>query len=169
MVMERLGCAEASRGAMVSPVNVDVLIQALRTIDKPVCTEAAKRLARSTKATDFDLHLRSAGLTQADARVLADAMASAGDGPSLRSFSASYNPDLGDAGVVALAEAFPTSMRELGLVGCVIGDVGGRAILKWAKSAPELGMICVEGNAMSAEVRAALTALGRERQVMVVV
>lgn len=154
---------------MVAVVNIDVLVQALLSIEKPVCAEAAKRLAKSSGATGFDLHLRNAGLNEANARVLADAMVSAADGPSLRSFSASYNPDLGDAGVVVLAEAFPTTMSELGLVGCAIGDVGGRAILKWAKSAPELGMICVEGNAMSAKVRAALTAFGRERQVMVVV
>jgi hypothetical protein len=75
------------------------------------------------------LHLRNARLTAQDAISLADAIGQMEHGPVLRLFSASYNPNLTDAGVVALAGAFPTTMTELGLVGCGIGDAGGHAIL----------------------------------------
>lgn len=147
-------------------MNALELIRALRLIGKPVCTAAATRLAKDGPAEDgsrrsspaqagFDLHLRHAGLDKADAHILAEGMRylSHGDGPCLRSFSASYNPELGDAGVTALVGAFPERMTELGLVGCSIGDTGGRAILEWALAAPDVQMICIEGNRFSAAMR----------------
>ena len=89
---------------------MNILIDALKAIASPVCLEAADRLA-TTKAgaAQFDLHLRSAGLTDQDAATLADAMrqTAMGPGPTLRSFSASHNPNLTDAGVAALAASFP--------------------------------------------------------------
>lgn len=92
------------------------------------------------------------------------------DGLFLRSFSASYNPGLGDTGVAALAEAFPETMTELGLVGCSIGDAGGRAILEWARTAPELQMICIEGNRFSADMKSRFQDFASPgRQILVVV
>ena len=92
-----------------------------------------------------------------------------GNGLFLRSFSASYNPDLGDVGAAALAEAFPDTMVELGLVGCSIGDAGGSAILEWAREAPQLRMICGEGNMFSAEVRSQFQSLTSLRPKILVV
>jgi hypothetical protein len=86
------------------------------------------------------------------------------------SFSASYNPDLKDAGAIVLSGAFPKSMTELGLVGCSIGDAGGNALLEWAQLAPDLRMICVEGNDFSSGLKSDFRELGqRHGSLMVVV
>ena len=162
--------AAGNESAEMTPTE---LIDALRTIGKPVCLAAADRLAASTGSrAGFDLHLRRAGLNEADARVLANGMlhGDAGNALFLKSFSASYNPDLGNAGVAALAEAFPETMTELGLVGCSIGDAGAHAILEWARTAPDLRMICVEGNKFSIDMRSQfqdLASLGRNILVVV--
>ena len=145
--------AEGNESAEMPPTE---LIRALRSIGKPVCLDAADKLAASTGTlAGFDLHLRRAGLNVADARVLANGMmhADAGNALFLSSFSASYNPDLGDGGATALAEAFPETMMELGLVGCSISDAGAHAIVEWARTASNLRMICVEGNKISAGVK----------------
>lgn len=145
--------AAGNESAQMNPTE---LITALRLIGTSGCLAAADRLEASTGSqTGFDLHLRRAGLNQADAQVLADGMlrANAGHTLSLRSFSASYNPELGDVGAATLAAAFPATMTELGLVGCSVGDAGARPILEWARSAPNLRMICVEKNDFSAGIR----------------
>lgn len=153
-------------------MNVSELIKALRSIGTPVCTNAADALATSVETeTGFSLHLRSAGLNGAEAQILAHGMqgSDASNGPFLRSFSASYNPDLGDLGAATLAEAFPDTMIELGLVGCSIGDAGGSAILEWAREAPQLRMICVEGNMFSAGVRSQFQSFASLRPEILVV
>ncbi len=149
------------------------LINALRSIGKPVCLDVADRLASSTRSlTGFDLHLRRAQLNEADAQVLAGGLlASSGrNGHFLRSFSASFNPDLGNVGAITLAEAFPETVTELGLVGCSLSDSSGRSILEWAQSAPNLQMLCVEGNNFSTSMKSEfrdLTSLGRKMLVVV--
>jgi hypothetical protein len=154
-------------------MNLPELINALRSIGTPVCMNAADILATSVETgAGFDLHLRNAGLNEAEAQILARGMrrSNVGNGRFLRSFRASYNPDLGDVGAAALAEAFPDTMIELGLVGCSIGDAGGAAILKWARGAPQLRMICVEGNMFSTEIKSQFKNLASlEREIMVVV
>jgi hypothetical protein len=87
----------------------------------------------------------------------------ASTGAVLRFFSASYNSDLTDAGVIALALAFRVTMTELGVVGCAIGDAGGLAIQEWAKTALSPRMICAEGNLFSVDVRSRFAALGQDR------
>lgn len=152
--------------------RMDALIAVLHAIGKPDCVAAARRLeALEPNAAGFDLHLRRAGLDAGDARLLAGAMRKTTPSPGavLRSFSASYNLDLTDAGVIALAQAFPVTMTELGLVGCAIGDAGGLAILDWARTALSPRMICVEGNVFSADVRSRFAALGQDRRSLTVV
>ena len=147
--------AKAS-GNESTKMNPTDLITALRSIGTPGCLAAADRLeAAIGSQVGFDLHLRRAGLNQADAEILADGMlrANTGKAISLRSFSASYNPELGNVGAATLAAAFPTTMTELGLVGCAVGDAGARPILEWARSAPNLKMICVERNNFSAGIK----------------
>ncbi len=169
-VFLRTAAAARNESTEMNPTH---LINALRSIGKPVCMDAADRLATSTGTNaGFDLHLRRAELNEADARVLANGMlrSDSGNGLFLRSFSASFNPDLGDTGAAALAEVFPETMTELGLVGCSIGDAGGRAILEWARIAPRLRMICVEGNRFSVDIRSQFQDLAPHgRQVLVVV
>lgn len=152
--------------------TMDALISVLNGIGKPGCVATARGLAALDPSTaSFDLHLRGAGLEAGDALVLADTLheTSGSSGPALRSFSASYNPDLTDAGVVALAEAFPSKMAELGLVGCSIGDAAGLAILSWARTAAGPRMICVEANHFSADVKSAFARLPGERRSLLVV
>lgn len=132
--------------------RMDRLIAALTTIATPECLRVADRLlATGAGFPSFDLHLRRAGLDAQFAALLADAIRHtvAEAGPVLRSFSASYNPDLTDTGITALATAFPVSMTELGFVGCSIGDAGGDAILKWAQRALSPKLICMEQNLFS--------------------
>ncbi|MFT5358597.1 MAG: hypothetical protein ACI9KE_005836 [Polyangiales bacterium] len=162
-------------------MNIDALIKALESIGGPVCLAASQRLGAGAHDAPFDLHLRDAELDAVDARALADGMQTlARPGTALpgtalpvtgglRSFSASYNSDLKDAGAIALAGAFPTTMTELGLVGCSIGDAGGRALLEWAERASHLRMMCVEGNGFSSGVRSNFARLGRRRTSLIVV
>jgi hypothetical protein len=153
-------------------MNMDTLIAALHSIGGPVCLDAANRLeAESTNDGGFNLHLRNAGIDLQDARILANAMEKIDLATRyLMSFSASYNPDLKDAGAIVLSGAFPKSMTELGLVGCSIGDAGGNALLEWAQLAPDLRMICVEGNDFSSGLKSDFRELGqRHGSLMVVV
>ncbi len=152
--------------------SIAKLVEALRFIGKPVCVTAADSLATSTDLRPgFDLHLRNANLHDKDAQVLATGLRhlDADRDTPLQSFSVSYNPGLGDAGATILAHAFPASMTELGMVGCSIGDTGGRAILHWAQSAPNLQMVCVEGNNFSAELKSQFKKLAAADRSMLVV
>ncbi|MFK8036130.1 MAG: hypothetical protein AB8B94_18505 [Hyphomicrobiales bacterium] len=153
-------------------INVNKLIDALQSIGGPVCLDAANKLETvSADSSGFDLHLRSAGVDAHDARVLANAMQEMPISSThhLKSFSASYNPDLKDAGAMALSKSFPSTMTELGLVGCSIGDEGGTALLEWAQQAPSLRMICVEGNNFSSNLRSKFAELGRRHTSLLVV
>jgi hypothetical protein len=156
-----LGASVFAMGAVQSPPFATAsssarasnnLINTLRSIGKEVCITAAEKLeAAQVLNPPFSLNLRNAGLHVSDAEVLAKALMrfSSGHGQMLRSFSVSYNPLLGDKGTTALAQSLPQTVSEIGFVGCEIGDVGGEALLKWARQAPRLSMICVEENAFS--------------------
>ena len=135
---------------------MDDLVAALKKIGRPVCLSAAKKLEDITpNAARFDLHLRHADLDAQDASFLATAIHKTANtpGPALRSFSASYSPRLTDAGIAALADAFPANMIELGLVGSACTDIGGRAILGWAQRATNPTMICIESNDISPHLK----------------
>jgi hypothetical protein len=151
---------------------MNALITGLQSIGGPVCLAAADRLQSTmTPTTNFDLHLRRAGLDGRGAVILADAIreVATSTGAALRSFSASYNPDLTDAGVIALSAAFPLTMSDLGLVGCGIGDRGDLGVLSWAQNAASPRMICIEENDLSLDVRAQFSKLGRARTALMVV
>lgn len=155
-----------------SQMGISVLISALRSTGNIVCLNAAQRLEASRASkVEYDLHLRSADLGASDAEIIARGIHQnyLNKGPALRSFSMSYNPGLTDSGVVALTRAFPSTLTELGLVGCAIGDEGGAALLRWSKEANELRMICVEGNNFSSSIRLAFTALAQERPSLLIV
>lgn len=146
-------------GGQVSTSDLTSMAHALRTIGTPVCLRAADRLgSQNGSVTEFDLHLRNAGLDAGAAELLARGMdqTTRGAGPELRSFSASYNPGLSDAGAIRLCRALPGSVTELGLVGCDLGDTSGLEVLDWASRAPSLRMICVEGNGFSVQIRSRL-------------
>lgn len=136
-----------------------MLINALKAIGKEATLAAAKRLEAHTSGAPFSLHLRNADLDASDANILASAMTNTGTNTradldaDLRSFSVSFNPMLGDEGIIALAKSLPHSVREIGLVGCSMGDMGANALLAWAKQAPHLSMLCIEDNKLSTEAK----------------
>jgi len=168
-----LGKGIATAGAEANfQMGISVLIQALRSTGNAACRSVADRLETSrTSNADYDLHLRNADLGAVDAEIIARAMRelSLYEAPALRSFSMSYNPGLTDAGVVLLAQAFPPTLTELGLVDCSIGDEGGVALLRWGKKAVGLRMICVEGNRFSARIRQEFASLAQEKTNLLVV
>lgn len=131
------------------------LAAALRLTGNEGCIAAAARLEATTIHVDVRLHLRGVGLTASDAERIAGALSSLTleEAPSLTSLTLSYNEAIGDAGAVSLADALPRSLRELGLVGCQIGDTGGAALLEWTRRATRLRMLCIEGNRFSEEIR----------------
>ena len=133
------------------------LISTLRGMEKKVCDTAAQRMEISLAGDSaLSLHLRSAGLDLSDAKNLAKALRNLSANPEsvrLSSFSVSYNRALGDPGTVALAQVLPQTVRDIGFVGCDMGDEGALALLEWAKKSSSLKMICVEQNNFSADTR----------------
>jgi len=128
---------------------------ALRAIGSDVTNAVADNLAKGVVGLPtLNVHLRNANMTAADAKTIANALdrTPVFELARLGSFSLSYNA-IGDEGAKNLANSLPATLTELGLVGCSIGDRGGKAILDWAKHASGLHMICIEDNKMSDEMR----------------
>ena len=156
------GTLMASNSLQSSELSLEESLQiALRAIGSDVANAAADHLAKSAvSSAALNLHLRNAQMTAADVKLIANAL----DGTSvselarLVSFSLSYNA-IGDEGAKNLANSLPATLTELGLVGCSIGDRGGKAILDWAKHANGLHMICIEDNNMSDEMRKQFSSL----------
>lgn len=149
---------------------MDELILALDLIGTPNCKDAANILrGYGPNLISFNLHLRNAGLRAQDAQVLAEAMRNTSQAQKLRSFSVSFNPNLTDFGIATLIASLPTTVIELGLVGCSMGDVGGAAILKWAQHAHAPSMICIEQNNISTNLRQKFTYLQNQRPGLTVI
>ena len=50
----------------------------------------------------------------------------------IRSFSLDYNSEIGDMGISTIVGDLPSSLSELGLGVCGIGDAAGEHLLAWA-------------------------------------
>ena len=125
----------------------------------PSGSDAAKNAAdnltqNAASSPSVNFHLRNAGFSADDVKLIANilGMMPARELARLRSFSLS-DIIIGDEGAKALAATLPKTLTELGLVGCALGDQGGKAILEWAKYASGLRMICIEGNRLSHGLR----------------
>ena len=154
------------------PMTINHLVDALRSTNKPVCEAVASRLSRlKDNNARFDLHLRSAGLNQDEVQRIAEAIKAVHDngGPSLQSFSLSYNTGVNDEGVLSLVKNLPTTLTEIGLVGCNVGDTGGDALAAWAANAPKLHWLCVEQNHFSQATKNRLKKLGEARSGLLVI
>jgi hypothetical protein len=100
------------------------------------------------------IHLRELGLAASDVVKIADLIHQSKDiGEGIKSFSLSYNNEIGDLGCMTLTSVLPKSIVELGLVDCGITDLGGVKLLEWAKKSSKLRMMCVEQNAFTDEMR----------------
>ena len=153
-------------------MDIRVLIDILKSTNNPVCVSAAATLLLlKDNQSGYDLHLRSANLNNVEVARIAEAIKTTHDagGPSLRSFSMSYNQQLSDEGVLSLVKTLPSTLTEIGLVGCGIGDKGGEALMAWASGAPKLHWFCVEQNAFSNQVKARLIEFGKQRSGLLVV
>ena len=151
---------------------ISYLINALRSINKPVCEKAADNLqSLKDNKSNYDLHLRNADLNYNEIKLIAEAIKTVHDkrGPSLQSFSVSYNPHLGDEGVLILVKTLPPTVTEIGLVQCGIGDKGGGALITWAAKAPKLKWLCVEQNLFSDEIKNRFIQFGKKRNGLLVV
>ena len=147
--------ANQSNGTQ-SDINMGVneLTKALRAMENDVCNTAATNLENSHRTgASLYLHLRNAGLNISNALAIAEALRKHSNTTNfpLLSFSVSYNRELGDTGVEALAKSLPRTLQEIGFVDCNIEDKGGEAILQWANQAPNLKMICIERNNLTKE------------------
>jgi len=100
------------------------------------------------------VHLRSAWLVGHDIGLIAELMRSLerDEAQLLSSVSLSKSRKVGDVGAAQMAESLPVSLTELGLVGCGIGDSGGKAVLEWMRRTTRLDTLCIEGNQFSSNV-----------------
>ncbi len=151
--------------------NISNLTKALKSIDHPVVTAAATELLSVEDNQDYNLHLRNADLDYTDIKLIADAIKTVHlqGGPVLRSFSVSYNPELGDKSILLLIDSLPQLVTEIGLVSSGIGDSSVNALLQWAQKAPNLRWLCVEENTFSDTVKNTLKQFGEDRQGLLVV
>jgi hypothetical protein len=157
----------AKEGAMMNP-----LINALRLTDNRVSNKVAETLLSLTKSkSSYDLHLRNAGLNYRQIKSIAEAIRTVHEngGPSLQSFSMSYNSNLGDEGVLILVKNLPQTITEIGLVNCGLGDKGGEALMRWSTNAKQLRWLCVEENIFSNDIKDRLRKLGQESSDLLVV
>ena len=148
------------------------LISALRSTNDSVCERAAARLlALKGNQSSYDLHLRNADLKSDDIKRISESIKAIDGkgGPELHSFSMSYNPNLRDKGAVILAKNLPSTLRQIGLVGCGIGDIGADALLALAQRTPKLHWLCVENNNFSNDTKQQLLKLGQHRNGLLVV
>lgn len=99
------------------------------------------------------LEFRSLQLNHLELSVILDTINNFSEPFSLRSISFSFNTTLADRGAIILANQLPSTIENLGLVGCNIADKGAKAILKWIKKATALQMICIENNPISVDVK----------------
>jgi hypothetical protein len=130
------------------------IAKVLRKIGNSECIERAKNIENDSHQTRT-LNLRSLSLKPNDiialSAVLQEGKASTPD--FIRSISFSYNKQIGDIGVSALVNSLPSSIGEIGLVDCGIGNKGGSEMLFWLKTLPHLKMICIEQNNFSSELK----------------
>jgi hypothetical protein len=114
------------------------------------CLKKAESLEIETPQIDT-LNLRNLGLKAIDISAIANILKQEKNNNAgfIKSISFSYNDLIGDIGATEIVRSLPSSICEIGLVGCGIGDKGGNEILEWIKTLPNLKMICIEQNSFS--------------------
>lgn len=131
----------------------------LRQFGTSACTQKAKEIESSTSQMR-NLHLRSLGLTSPTIYKIA-VLLKEENMPFLKSISFSYNP-IENEGAFLLADSLPSTLHEIGLVGCDIGDTGGKALLSWMQHSENLKMACIEQNNFSQGMKSEFQKLAAE-------
>ncbi|MDF1695792.1 MAG: hypothetical protein P1U56_08180 [Saprospiraceae bacterium] len=129
------------------------IVEVLRQTGKVKCIEKVEELELNSSLNKL-LNLRSLGLSVSDVRGICSILKEGNDHLKIKSISFSYNPLIGDEGAVLIAQSLPFSIGEIGMVGCGIGDIGGRELLKLVKNTSNLSMICIENNNFSDALKA---------------
>jgi hypothetical protein len=131
-------------------IHLVVCIRALRTALQSV----RYTYVMNTNVTNGNLHFRRLGLDQAELLTLIGEVEETlkKSSQELNSLSLSYNHILGDIGLIKILEFLPPDLKDLGLVGCGIGDAGIEKLLEWIESATDLEMLCIEKNHFSSEM-----------------
>ncbi|MFT6734564.1 MAG: hypothetical protein ACJAS9_002766 [Polaribacter sp.] len=148
------------------------LINVLRSTNNPVSNKVAETLlSLKNSESSYDLHLRDADLNLNQIKSIAEAIKTVHEngGPSLQSFSMSYNSNLGDEGVLILVKNLPQTITEIGLVQSGIGEKGGQALIGWVANAKQLRWLCVEGNIFSNDIKDRLREFDQERSDLLVI
>lgn len=87
----------------------------------------------------------------------------------LKSFSISYNEQIGDEAFCQLLTALPPSVDTIGAVGCALTDESLTAIDDWLTTASNLQMVCIENNLFSTESKQLLQATAGKKQGLLLV
>lgn len=126
------------------------MAKALREIGNLKCLEKAKVLETDLSQTT-SLNLRNLRLSSSEITPIITVLEKENKYNSnlITSISFSYNPLIGNLGVIAIVRSLPYSIREVGFVNCGIGDKWGVKVLQWMKKATNLDMICMEENNFS--------------------
>ena len=116
-----------------------------------------------------NLNLRDLGLEENDIVDITNIIEQDVDRVFIKSISFSYNQLIGDVGATLIAKKTPSSLSEMGLVDCGIGDKGGTEILNWMKKSQNLQMICIENNNFSDQLKKQFNIFKRENPKILVV
>ncbi len=132
----------------------------LKETGRPTAVALASRLLSDLEPL-VNLHLRNICLTSTIVNDIIKVFNSQPEALiSLRSISLSYNP-ISDDGTIALCKNLPQHISEIGLVGCGIGDAGGKALICLIENSVSLKMVCIEGNHFSESIRSDLSQLSQ--------
>lgn len=102
-------------------------------------------------STNF--HFRKLGLQASDIASILNKLKPTNMRKSVHSISFSYNPRLGDTGVISILNAMPKTIREIGLVDCSMTDIAGKELLKNIPEYTNLKMLCIEQNNFTDKIK----------------
>lgn len=116
------------------------------------CTQKSEFLENKISEIS-NLNLRNLGLEENDIVEITNIIEKENGATFIKSISFSYNQLIGDTGATLIAKKIPSSIYEIGLVECGIGDKGGAEILNLMRKSENLQMICIEKNNFSDKLK----------------
>lgn len=130
------------------------IAEVLRNTQNLECLKKAESLETEVSQIGT-LNLRNLGLNPIDITAITSILEQGKNNNDdfIKSISFSYNNLIGDIGAIDIARSLPSSISEIGLVDCGIGDKGGNEILNWIKTSPNVKMICIEQNNFSDQLK----------------
>ena len=148
------------------------LANTLRIIGNQKCLRYAEKLSLIRENDGFYFGLRDANINQQDAILISKVLTNSNkvEQSRIELFSLSYNSKIGDYGAQNLIGALPHSVRELGLVGCSIGDQCTKALSKFIRRSNHIKIMCIENNKFNFQSKETLIQLAsRKGNLMLVI